>query len=434
MCLLVYPSVPLLLLSLLPTGLGILWTTGIASFYPGEVNLISLSFIAILAGLGDDQVVHFFNRSPQEWAKGGSLTRPCCAPLKPPEPASCCCILTAAPRHGRAGHLQLQGAGGVRLHPHRRHVHDDASHPADRARADAVVGTGISKPLAPQAITFRFLPAVARGSVDFVGRHARAWSSRLPPASFCSRCWLLPAIKMGGQLSSGGGADSPAVAAQNLLSAKFGIEGSPDAAADCRRQQEVLRRAEESDGRPGILSATRRPSNRSSLPPSLLPSVQTQKQRAASLTGMSIWMPRPAPWRIRCARTAFVPSRIFPISSDCASWESARNPLRWKRPRPYLPAGLLDNSIRKTGDGSYVAAIAFYATDPNAHEAIPERGARLLAQAIWSFCGVLLRQDRPRPAEPGPHDSRRALLWTAAAIVPDRLSHFPQPRASLCSC
>src|SRR5271156_4009100 len=67
LCLLIYPRIPLLLLSLLPAGLGILWTTGVASFYPGEVNLISLSFIAILAGLGDDQGVHFFNRGPQEW-------------------------------------------------------------------------------------------------------------------------------------------------------------------------------------------------------------------------------------------------------------------------------------------------------------------------------------------------------------------------------
>jgi predicted exporter len=71
LCLAIYPRIPLLLLSLLPTSLGILWTTGVASFYPGEVNLISLSFIAILAGLGDDQVVHFFNRVPQEWAKTG---------------------------------------------------------------------------------------------------------------------------------------------------------------------------------------------------------------------------------------------------------------------------------------------------------------------------------------------------------------------------
>src|SRR5580704_4365604 len=70
LCLVIYPRIPLLLLSLVPAGLGIVWTTGVASFYPGEVNLISLSFIAVLAGLGDDQVVHFFNRVPQEWAKG----------------------------------------------------------------------------------------------------------------------------------------------------------------------------------------------------------------------------------------------------------------------------------------------------------------------------------------------------------------------------
>src|SRR6202041_795856 len=38
LCLLIYPRIPLLLLSLLPAGLGILWTTGVASFYPGEVN------------------------------------------------------------------------------------------------------------------------------------------------------------------------------------------------------------------------------------------------------------------------------------------------------------------------------------------------------------------------------------------------------------
>src|ERR1700689_4343933 len=75
LCLLIYPTIPPLFLSLLPAGLGIVWTTGIASFYPGEVNLISLSFIAILAGLGDDQVVHFFNRVPKECAEAGALNK-----------------------------------------------------------------------------------------------------------------------------------------------------------------------------------------------------------------------------------------------------------------------------------------------------------------------------------------------------------------------
>lgn len=87
LCLLVYPRIPMLLLSLLPASLGILWTTGIASFYPGEVNLISLSFIAILAGLGDDQVVHFLTACRRNGQKEESSTMPCCAPLKPQGPA-----------------------------------------------------------------------------------------------------------------------------------------------------------------------------------------------------------------------------------------------------------------------------------------------------------------------------------------------------------
>ena len=96
LCLVIYPRIPLLLLSLLPAGLGILWTTGVASFYPGEVNLISLSFIAILAGLGDDQVVHFFNRVPQEWGKGGTLNDAVLRSFETTGFSVLLCIITAA--------------------------------------------------------------------------------------------------------------------------------------------------------------------------------------------------------------------------------------------------------------------------------------------------------------------------------------------------
>jgi predicted RND superfamily exporter protein len=96
LCLLIYPGIPLLLLSLVPTSLGILWTTGIASFYPGEVNLISLSFIAILAGLGDDQVVHFFNRTPQEWSKGGTFNDAVLRTFETTGLSIVLCILTTA--------------------------------------------------------------------------------------------------------------------------------------------------------------------------------------------------------------------------------------------------------------------------------------------------------------------------------------------------
>jgi uncharacterized membrane protein YdfJ with MMPL/SSD domain len=43
----------------------------------------------------------------------------------------------------------------------------------------------VSKPRAPQTITFRFLPWVARKSVDFVGRHARLVSAWAWECSCC---------------------------------------------------------------------------------------------------------------------------------------------------------------------------------------------------------------------------------------------------------
>ena len=70
---LVYRWLPAMALTILPTFLAILWTTGLISSYPGEVNLISLAFIAILTGLGDDQVTYFFTRVPQETSEGRSL-------------------------------------------------------------------------------------------------------------------------------------------------------------------------------------------------------------------------------------------------------------------------------------------------------------------------------------------------------------------------
>ena len=39
---------------------------------------------------------------------------------------------------------------------------------------------------------------------------------------------MLPGIKMGGRFEIDGGADNPAFAAQDLLSRRFGIEGTPD--------------------------------------------------------------------------------------------------------------------------------------------------------------------------------------------------------------
>ncbi len=257
LCLLIYPRIPLLLLSLLPTGLGILWTTGVASFYPGEVNLISLSFIAILAGLGDDQVVHFFNRVPQEWAKGGTLNEAVLRTFETTGLSVVFCILTAATSTAAlatSGFKALAEFGFIlTVGMFMMMFHTLLTVPALMQ-----LWWRFSKPRAPETITFRFLPFVARKSVDFVGRHARLVAA-FSLAIFVLSLLALPAIKIGGRFEINGGADNPAIAAQNRLSAKFGIEGSPNVLLIAGGEEEVLQQGRKADGRSGNLSAARRP-------------------------------------------------------------------------------------------------------------------------------------------------------------------------------
>ena len=78
---------------------------------------------------------------------------------------------------------------------------------------------------------------------------------------------------------------------------------------------------------------------------------------------------------------------------------------------------MLDNSIRKTRDGSYVAAIAFYATDPNATQVIPETAIESWQKQFGSFVEFSFDKINRDMQNRVLHDSRRALVWTAAAIV-----------------
>ena len=152
-----------------------MWTTGVASFYPGEVNLISLSFIAILAGLGDDQIVHFFNRVPQEWAKAGVLNDGTLkdAVLRTFETTGLSvffCIVTAAIATASLATASFKGLSEfgfiLTVGMFMMMFHTLLTVPALLQ-----LWWRVRKPRAPQAITFRLLPFVARKSVEFVGRH-----------------------------------------------------------------------------------------------------------------------------------------------------------------------------------------------------------------------------------------------------------------------
>jgi predicted RND superfamily exporter protein len=417
LCLLIYPRIPLLLLSLLPAGLGILWTTGVASFYPGEVNLISLSFIAILAGLGDDQVVHFFNRVPQEWAKGGTLNDAMLRTFETTGLSVVLCIVTAATATASlafSGFKALAEFGFILTVG----MFMMMFHTLLTVPALMVLWWRFSKPRAPETITFRILPWIARKSVDVVGRHARLVVG-LGLGMFLPSLLFLPAIKMGGRFEIAG-ADNPAVAAQNRLSAKFSIEGSPHVLLISGGEQEVLRRAEELTA--GLESYRQRGVIKSIFSPTaLLPSAETQRQRAGLLAEINLGASARA-LEDSLRENGF---RIQPLQPFIDRLQrlaqskpgQSNDPVTLEEAAKFLPPGLLDNSIRKTGDGSYVAAIAFYATDPNAIDVVPDSVIASWKNQFGPFVEFSfdkMNRDLQRQVL---HDSRRALLWTGAGIV-----------------
>ena len=413
LCLLIYPRIPLLLLSLLPTSLGILWTTGVASFYPGEVNLISLSFIAILAGLGDDQVVHFFNRVPQEWAKGGTLNAAVLRTFETTGSSVFFCILTAATATAALATSSFKALAEfgfiLTVGMFMMMFHTLLTVPALMQ-----LWWRFSKPRAPETITFRFLPFLARKSVDFVGRHARlvvAFSLVI----FLLSLFFLPRVRMNARFEITGGADNPAVAAQNRLSAKFGIEGSPNVLLIAGGQQEVLQRAEELTA--GLEAYRQRGVLKSIFSPTdLLPSARTQRERAASLANIDLAASARA-LEESLRESGFRTGPQEPFIDQLRKLGQGAEPITLEKAAEFLPPGLLDNSIRKTRDGSYVAAVAFYATDPNATQVVPETVLESWRNQFGPFVEFSFDKINRDMQSRVLHDSRRALVWTAAAIV-----------------
>ena len=421
LCLLIYPRIPLLLLSLLPASLGIVCTTGIASFYPGEVNLISLSFIAILAGLGDDQVVHFFNRVPQEWAKSGKLNDETLngAVLRTFETTGLSvvlCIVTAATATASLATSSFKGLAEfgfiLTVGMFMMMFHTLLTVPALMR-----LWWRISKPRAPQAITFRLLPLIARKSVDFVGRHTRLVVG-MGCGMFLLSLAFLPAIKLEKHFEIAG-ADNPAVAAQNLLSARFGIGGSPNVLMIAGGEQEVLGRAEELTA--GLEAYQHRGVIKSIFSPTtLLPSVRTQSERARSLAGVNLAASARAledSLRENGFRTSPFQPFIDRLQKLGPRLARGGDPITLETAARFLPPSLLDNSIRKTADGSYVAAISFYGTDPDAVEVVPDRVIQSWQKQFGPFVEFSFEKMNRDLQQQVLHDSKRALVWTSAGIL-----------------
>jgi predicted RND superfamily exporter protein len=412
LCLVIYPRIPLLLLSLLPASLGIVWTTGVASFYPGEVNLISLSFIAILAGLGDDQIVHFFNRVPQEWAKGGTLKDAVLRTFETTGLSVFFCIVTAAIATASLATASFKGLSEfgfiLTVGMFMMMLHTLLTVPALLQ-----LWWRVRKPRAPQTITFRLLPFVARKSVDFVGQHARLVVG-LGLGAFLLSLVFLPTIKFEKHFEITG-ADNPAMAAQNLLSARFGIEGSPHLLLITGGEQEVLGRAEELTARledykkRGIIKSIFSPTT-------LLPSARAQSERVRSLADVNFAASARA-LEDALRENGFRTEPVQPFINRLRELGKDSNPLTLETASKSLPPALLNNSIRKIGDGSYVAAISFYGTDPDAVAVVPESVVESWRNQFGPFVEFSyekLNRDLQRQVL---HDSQKAMGWTAAGIL-----------------
>ncbi len=430
LCLLIYPRIPLLLLSLLPASLGIVWTTGIASFYPGQVNLISLSFIAILAGLGDDQIVHFFNRVPQEWAKGGTLNDAVLRTFETTGLSVFFCIVTAAIATASLATASFKGLSEfgfiLTVGMFMMMFHTLLTVPALLQ-----LWWKVRKPRAPQTITFRLLPFVARKSVEFVGRNTRLVVG-LGLGAFLLSLVFLPTIKFEKHFEITG-SDNPAMAAQNLLSARFGIEGSPHLLLITGGEQEVLRRAEELTAQledyqhRGIIKSIFSPTI-------LLPSAQTQNERARLLAGVNFAASAHAledALRENGFRTAPVQPFIDRLRQFGQGAEPGNDPLTLETAANFLPPALLNNSIRKIKDGSYVAAISFYSTDPDAVEVIPESVIESWRNQFGRFVEFSYEKINRELQRLVLHDSQRAMGWTAAGILLVVYLSFRSLRVSL---
>jgi hypothetical protein len=413
LCLLVYPRIPLFLLSLLPTSLGILWTTGVASYYPGEVNLISMSFIAILAGLGDDQVVHFFNRVPQEWVKTGSLDAALTRTFETTGQSVLFCILTASTATAALalasfkvlaefGFILTAGMFMMMLHT------------LLTVPALMRLWWRFSKPRAPETITFRFLPFVTRHTVNFVGRHARLVAG-VSIGAFVLSLAALPMVRMSGKIEISRGEDNPAIAGQRRLSASFGIEGSPEVLLISGSQEEVLRRSEDLTSRLEKLQ-------RSGLvrsffaPTSMVPSRRTQAERTAALSGVDY---EAAGLAVETAirENGFRREPFQPFLQRLREFGRGAPPVSVETANAYVPPGLLDNAIRRTASGGYLAAIAYYGTDPNSTEVVSDNVLESWRRQCGPFIDFSFNKINRDVQRNILADSRRALVLTAFGIL-----------------
>jgi len=83
----------------------------------------------------------------------------------------------------------------------------------------------------------------------------------------------------------------------------------------------------------------------------------------------------------------------------------------------YVPPGLLDSGIRQTAGGGYLAAVAYYGTDPDATEVIPDSVLESWRRQCGPFVDFSFNKINRDVQRRILADSRRALVLTAFGIL-----------------
>jgi predicted RND superfamily exporter protein len=271
-----------------------------------------------------------------------------------------------------------------------------------------------SKPKAPETITFRFLPLVTRHTVNFVERHARLVAG-VSVAAFVLSLAALPMVRMNAKMEISRGEDNPAIAGQRRLSAAFGIEGSPEVLLVSGGQEEVLRRSEaltsrlEGYQRSGLVRTVFTPTT-------MVPSRQTQAERAAALAGVD-YEAAAAAVGSAIRENGFRLEPFAPFLARLRELGRGAPPVSVETASAYVPPGLLDNSIRKTATGEYLAAVAYYGTDPDATEVIPDRVLKEWRRECGPFIDFSFNKINRDMQAHMAGDSGRAGVLTALGIL-----------------
>jgi len=410
---LVYRWLPALALTVLPTLLAILWTTGLISSYPGELNLISLAFIAILAGLGDDQVTYFFSRVPQEMSEGRSLAEAIRKTYVTTGKSVLFCTLTsgtatltlAMARFKGLAELGLLLTVGLLM----LLVHTLFTMPALLYLVWPVF------PVRTGGGPFRILPGLARATGTLVARFPGGVLAA-GIAVLVAACAAIPWMQVAGKLDSFAEHDDPAFVGQRLLASRFGLEGAPlvllvegseqdvlSGTAALQAELDVLRRA-------GRLRAVLAPN-------SLVPSRAQQDVRSQALARLDL----------NAAATA-LEQAVLQSGLDRSAfegsvarlrlWGSGRLPvLTVESARRALPPGLLDTGIRELQPGRYLGAVTLYSADPNATASLPAATLARLREKAGRFEAFSYDHVANELHAQVVGDSRRASLATAVGVL-----------------